>query len=86
MKVAVLIYLNNLACIMDSSHLKNSSDVRQAVMKIVQWTTEPKSADVRRASQNLLVALFSTNAAEFTSILSTFSKPSQVRMLSNFYN
>lgn len=78
-KVALLNYFNDLSHSMDAKDFVNSSDVRQAINKIVQWTGEQKSAEVRRSSQNLILSLFSLNAPEFNAVLSTFSKSYQVK-------
>ena len=47
-KVALLNYLHSLALVMDPSDLSNSSDKRLAVSRIITWTTEPKSVEVRK--------------------------------------
>ena len=33
---------------MDPQDFSNSSDIRLAVSRIITWTTEPKSVDVRK--------------------------------------
>uniref|UniRef100_A0A914W2I6 TOG domain-containing protein n=1 Tax=Plectus sambesii TaxID=2011161 RepID=A0A914W2I6_9BILA len=76
-KVALLEYLHDLLLRMDSGAFSNTAEVRQAVSKIISWVNEPKSADVRRVSQEVLVAMFSLNASAFSTILATFPKPSQ---------
>ncbi|VDO91959.1 unnamed protein product [Soboliphyme baturini] len=85
-KLSFLHYLNDLICVMDSTQLPNTSDVRQAVSRIIQWTGDPKSLEIRIASQNVLVSLFSLNASVFTAILNTFSKSSQASALRDFPN
>ncbi|XP_072307586.1 CLIP-associating protein 1-B-like [Eucyclogobius newberryi] len=47
-KVAILKYIQGLAALMDPSDFSNSSETRLAVSRIITWTTEPKSADVRK--------------------------------------
>ena len=47
-KVAILRYIEALARQMDPSDFVNSSETRLAVSRIITWTTEPKSSDVRK--------------------------------------
>lgn len=63
---------------MDADDLVPSADNAKAVAKIVDWIREPKSNDIRRASSTVIMALFSLNASNFTQILETLPKPSQV--------
>uniref|UniRef100_A0A8C3VHD7 Cytoplasmic linker associated protein 2 n=1 Tax=Catharus ustulatus TaxID=91951 RepID=A0A8C3VHD7_CATUS len=47
-KVAILKYIETLAQQMDPGDFVNSSETRLAVSRIITWTTEPKSSDVRK--------------------------------------
>ncbi|XP_032412033.1 CLIP-associating protein 1-B-like isoform X11 [Xiphophorus hellerii] len=47
-KVAILRYIEALARQMDPADFVNSSETRLAVSRVITWTTEPKSADVRK--------------------------------------
>lgn len=76
-KAAVLQYMHALILLMDPSDFNNSSDSRLAVSRIITWTTEPKSADVRKAAQAVLIALFNLNTAEFSMMLSILPKAFQ---------
>ncbi|XP_070928677.1 CLIP-associating protein 1 isoform X23 [Macaca nemestrina] len=49
-KVAILKYIESLARQMDPTDFVNSSETRLAVSRIITWTTEPKSSDVRKSS------------------------------------
>lgn len=49
-KVAILKYIEALARQMDPPDFVNSSETRLAVSRIITWTTEPKSSDVRKVS------------------------------------
>uniref|UniRef100_A0A8C3L6P0 Cytoplasmic linker associated protein 2 n=1 Tax=Chrysolophus pictus TaxID=9089 RepID=A0A8C3L6P0_CHRPC len=49
-KVAILKYIETLAQQMDPGDFVNSSETRLAVSRIITWTTEPKSSDVRKWS------------------------------------
>ncbi|XP_038575576.1 CLIP-associating protein 1a isoform X5 [Micropterus salmoides] len=51
-KVAILKYIESLARQMDPTDFVNSSETRLAVSRIITWTTEPKSSDVRKTLQN----------------------------------
>ncbi|XP_040084868.1 CLIP-associating protein 1 isoform X4 [Oryx dammah] len=50
-KVAILKYIESLARQMDPTDFVNSSETRLAVSRIITWTTEPKSSDVRKRSR-----------------------------------
>ncbi|XP_033991256.1 CLIP-associating protein 1-A-like isoform X2 [Trematomus bernacchii] len=47
-KVAILRYVQALSQLMDPADFSNSSETRLAVSRIITWTTEPKSSDVRK--------------------------------------
>lgn len=49
-KVAILKYIESLARQMDPTDFVNSSETRLAVSRIITWTTEPKSSDVRKVT------------------------------------
>nr|XP_055072423.1 CLIP-associating protein 1a isoform X10 [Misgurnus anguillicaudatus] len=51
-KVAILKYIESLARQMDPGDFVNSSETRLAVSRIITWTTEPKSSDVRKTLHN----------------------------------
>ncbi|XP_036070441.1 CLIP-associating protein 1-A isoform X5 [Oryzias melastigma] len=51
-KVAILRYIEALARQMDPADFVNSSETRLAVSRIITWTTEPKSSDVRKTLQS----------------------------------
>ncbi|XP_073773273.1 CLIP-associating protein 1-B isoform X29 [Danio rerio] len=76
-KVSILQYIERLCRLMDSSELLNSSETRLAVSRIITWTTEPKSFDVRRAAQMVLIALFELNTPEFSMLLAALPKTFQ---------
>uniref|UniRef100_A0A670JWL7 Cytoplasmic linker associated protein 2 n=1 Tax=Podarcis muralis TaxID=64176 RepID=A0A670JWL7_PODMU len=87
-KVAILKYIETLAQQMDPGDFINSSETRLAVSRIITWTTEPKSSDVRkvchlyvkcvkRAAQSVLISLFELNTPEFTMLLGALPKTFQ---------
>uniref|UniRef100_A0AAQ4QNS5 Cytoplasmic linker associated protein 2 n=1 Tax=Gasterosteus aculeatus aculeatus TaxID=481459 RepID=A0AAQ4QNS5_GASAC len=47
-KVAILKYIDTLALQMEAPDFVNSSETRLAISRIITWTTEPKSSDVRK--------------------------------------
>uniref|UniRef100_A0A8D3CEA2 Cytoplasmic linker associated protein 1a n=1 Tax=Scophthalmus maximus TaxID=52904 RepID=A0A8D3CEA2_SCOMX len=53
-KVAILKYIESLARQMDPTDFVNSSETRLAVSRIITWTTEPKSSDVRKTLHSWL--------------------------------
>ncbi|XP_072882881.1 CLIP-associating protein 1a isoform X2 [Hemitrygon akajei] len=76
-KVAILKYIERLARQMDPADFVNSSETRLAVSRIITWTTEPKSSDVRKAAQVVLISLFELNTPEFTMLLGALPKTFQ---------
>ncbi|KAM9448706.1 CLIP-associating protein 1-like isoform 1-T1 [Salvelinus alpinus] len=54
-KVAILKYIESLGRQMDPTDFVNSSETRLAVSRIITWTTEPKSSDVRKTLHNWVV-------------------------------
>ncbi|XP_015275091.1 PREDICTED: CLIP-associating protein 1 [Gekko japonicus] len=85
-KVAILKYIESLARQMDRTDFVNSSEAKLAVSRIITWTTEPKSSDVRKAAQIVLISLFELNTPEFTMLLGALPKTFQdgaTRLLHN---
>ncbi|XP_034430415.1 CLIP-associating protein 1a isoform X20 [Hippoglossus hippoglossus] len=76
-KVAILKYIESLGRHMDPTDFVNSSETRLAVSRIITWTTEPKSSDVRKAAQVVLISLFELNTPEFTMLLGALPKTFQ---------
>ncbi|XP_069032979.1 CLIP-associating protein 2 isoform X20 [Embiotoca jacksoni] len=76
-KVAILKYIETLTLQMEAPDFGNSSETRLAVSRIITWTTEPKSSDVRKAAQSVLISLFQLNTPEFTMLLAALPKTFQ---------
>lgn len=76
-KIAILQYLQGLIGLMDPSDFTNSGETRLAVSRIITWTTEPKSVDVRKESAAVIVALFELNTPEFSMMLTVLPKSFQ---------
>ncbi|GAU88268.1 hypothetical protein RvY_01005-2 [Ramazzottius varieornatus] len=69
-KVAFLNYLVTLITSnMGPNDFKNTSAVRIGVTKLVNWTLDGKSTELRRASQSVIIALHHLNSGEFTAML-----------------
>uniref|UniRef100_A0A4W4GAQ8 TOG domain-containing protein n=1 Tax=Electrophorus electricus TaxID=8005 RepID=A0A4W4GAQ8_ELEEL len=86
-KVAILKYIETLTLQMEPQDFVNSSETRLAVSRIITWTTEPKSSDVRKAAQSVLIALFQLNTPEFTMLLGALPKTFQdgaTKLLQNY--
>ncbi|KAI1901725.1 hypothetical protein AGOR_G00037350 [Albula goreensis] len=85
-KAAILKYVETLAKQMEPTDFVNSSETLLAISRIITWTTEPKSADVRKAAQSVLISLFQLNTPEFTMLLGSLPKTYQdqaTRLLQN---
>uniref|UniRef100_A0A3P8WG89 Cytoplasmic linker associated protein 2 n=1 Tax=Cynoglossus semilaevis TaxID=244447 RepID=A0A3P8WG89_CYNSE len=76
-KVAILKYIETLTLQMEAPDFVNLSETRLAVSRIITWTTEPKSSDVRKAAQAVLISLFQLNTPEFTMLLAALPKTFQ---------
>ncbi|XP_077994034.1 CLIP-associating protein 1-like isoform X4 [Glandiceps talaboti] len=76
-KVALLKYMQFLIELMDPSDFVNSSETRLAVSRIISWTREAKSLDIRKASQMVLIGMFELNTPEFSMMLSVLPKAFQ---------
>ncbi|XP_049955162.1 CLIP-associating protein 2-like [Schistocerca serialis cubense] len=73
-KVAVLQYLAQLASYMDASSFNpGAREAAAALAKVISWTNDQKSAEIRKAAQNALIALFNLNTPQVTMILSSLS-------------
>lgn len=63
-KVTILKYIESLARQMDPTDFVNSSETRLAVSRIITWTTEPKSSDVRKVRYGGIVLLVGHGAGK----------------------
>lgn len=68
-KIALLHYLVKLTEMMRPEDLQNNPETRMAIPAIITWSTETKSADIRRTSEALLVSLFDLNTSTFTAVI-----------------
>jgi len=69
-KVALMHYMLELCAIMEMKEFSNTSDTRLAVSRIITWTTEPKSHEVRKVRVHL--SNFATAYSSARSIVLTF--------------
>ncbi|CAB3383710.1 Hypothetical predicted protein [Cloeon dipterum] len=70
-KVTALCYLAQLANAMDPTAINGGGrDTKPALTKIITWTNDPKSAEIRRAAGAALNALFNLNVPAVTIMLS----------------
>lgn len=70
-KIIVLNYFHNLLTRMMSNEwvLSNGNDLKISLMKIISWTTDPKSQELRKNAQEVLVDLFNLNTVEYLNVL-----------------
>ncbi|XP_054708100.1 CLIP-associating protein 1-like [Uloborus diversus] len=74
-KIAILKYLSSLIPEMDPGKFSSAnSEVSFAVMKMISWIVQPKGSDIRKYSEDVLVALFSLNAAEYSKLVDQLPK------------
>merc|ERR1719483_1896163 len=59
-KLATLQYLKSLVTLVESADIPINKDSEMALAKIITWTSEPKSGDIRRAAHQALVSMFNT--------------------------
>ncbi|KDR12058.1 CLIP-associating protein 1 [Zootermopsis nevadensis] len=73
-KVAILTFLTQLATCMEASAfgpviISGRDCTPVALSKIIGWTSDAKSSEIRRAAQAAVIALFNLNTPQFTMIL-----------------
>ena len=85
-KVATMKHVANISQTMESLSLSqgvqtglllSDSDEQMALAKIITWTYEPKSPEVRKHSQAALISLFRLNASHYGRILAKLPKSFQ---------
>lgn len=68
-KLSTLTYLKCLVDIMERSDLASSADTPMALGKILTWTADQKSVEIRRASSACFVSMFNCNMTEFSTLM-----------------
>ncbi|XP_022241133.1 CLIP-associating protein 2-like [Limulus polyphemus] len=77
-KLTMLQYLHSVLKVMDPSEFSGSnSETKQAITKVISWTADPKSSDLRRFSQDVIMGLFNVNTPEFSMLLNQLPKSYQ---------
>lgn len=74
-KVATLTFISQIADTAEPSALNSSAG--SALARLIDWTNDMKSQDVRRHAQNAVIALYNLNTPQVTMILSDLPKPYQ---------
>ncbi|CAF0724124.1 unnamed protein product [Didymodactylos carnosus] len=70
-KEVLLRHLQQIIQHMEPVDIANNADVRIALSKIMNWSVEPKSNEVRKAAQGVVLALYNLNRPEFTLMLTS---------------
>lgn len=74
-KLSLLNYLHSLLRIMDPSEFSSSSvETKLAVTKVISWTADPKSSELRKCAQEVIIAIFNLNSPEFSILLTHIPK------------
>ncbi|XP_020709116.2 CLIP-associating protein 1-A isoform X3 [Athalia rosae] len=74
-KVATLTFITQIADTAEPSALNSSGG--SALARLLDWTNDVKSQDVRRHAQNAVIALYNLNTPQVTMILSDLPRPYQ---------
>ncbi|EUB64464.1 CLIP-associating protein [Echinococcus granulosus] len=77
-KARVLEYLKDLLVMMPVDTINNpSNEMVKSIARVIAWSTEPKSADVRRLASRVVIKLSDLNPAAFASVVKQMPKASQ---------
>ncbi|UJR21229.1 hypothetical protein I4U23_024325 [Adineta vaga] len=76
-KEIVLRYLQQVIQHMEPVDITNKSDIRTALSKIINWSSEPKSIEMRKAAQAVIFALYNLNRPEFNLMLTALPQDYQ---------
>jgi CLIP-associating protein 1/2 len=76
-KVATMKHVASVSQGVQTGLLLSDTDEQMALAKIITWTYEPKSPEVRRHSQAALVSVFRLNASHYGRILAKLPKSFQ---------
>ena len=78
-KVATLQFIAQIAETAEPEALNSSAG--PGIARLLDWTNDVKSQDVRRHAQNAVIALYNLNPSQFTLILSSeLTKYYQVKL------
>merc|ERR1719319_1435549 len=73
-KLATLAYMRSLVTLVESPDIPINKESEMALAKIITWTSEPKSPDIRRSAHQTLVSFFNTHTTPMTQILQKLPK------------
>lgn len=98
-KEILLRYLQQIIQTMEPVDIANNADIRIALSKIINWSSEPKSIEMRKviknslkneflqflfqAAQSVVLALYNLNRPEFTLMLTALPPTYQVKPFSS---
>ncbi|CAM4936063.1 unnamed protein product [Rotaria socialis] len=68
-KEIMLRYFQQIIQHMEPVDITNNTDIRITLSKIINWSGEPKSAEMRKAAQAVILALHNLNRPEFNLML-----------------
>jgi len=68
-KLAALNYLKSLVTLVESADIPTNKEAEMALAKLITWTSEPKSVEIRRAATQALTSMFHTHTPQMTEIL-----------------
>lgn len=73
-KVATLTFLREVAKHTDPSQFSNDLQASQALLKIIAFTQDQKSVEIRNAAKNCIITLFDHHSAKVTFMVGEFPK------------
>lgn len=76
-KVATLMFITQIAETAEPSALNNSAGT--ALARLLDWSNDVKSQDVRRHAQNAVISLYNLNPSKVTMLLADLPKYYQAR-------
>ncbi|CAF2411295.1 unnamed protein product [Rotaria sp. Silwood2] len=76
-KEILLRYLQQIIQHMEPVDITNNTDIRITLSKIINWSSEPKSVEMRKAAQAVILALHNLNRPEFNIMLTALSQNCQ---------
>jgi len=68
-KLSTINYLISLITLVESADIPNNKEAEMALAKLITWTSEPKSVEIRRSATQCLVSMFHTHTPQMSSIL-----------------
>ncbi|KAF5395165.1 CLIP-associating protein 1 [Paragonimus heterotremus] len=79
-KGCLLEYLKDLILMMTPDMISSPSpEINLAISRIITWSAEPKSADVRRMASRVVIKLYDLNPASFSALLQALPRAIQDR-------